>query len=319
MSSYRILSLDGGGIRGVLSARLLQKIVDSVPAFLEKVDLYAGTSVGAINAVGLAAGLPPAKLVELYQQKGRVIFHDTLLHEVGDLWGATGAKYTTKGRLDGIEPTIGEGTLGDLPKRVLVTTFELDSRNPIAPERTDKPQRWKAKFFHNFQLDNDGKDNPDLDQKAIDVVLRSSAAPTYFPIYQGFVDGGVVANNPSMCALAQAVNPNTGQQEIENVIMTSIGTGLTLNFSRSQDGDWGLLQWGSKLIDILFEASIEMADYQSSQLLRDRFKRLNPRLRTAIGLDAVDRVQELIDIADKESESTEFQTYLKWVSDVWMN
>ena len=73
--SYLILSLDGGGIRGVLTARLLERLAERSP-FLADVELIAGTSTGGILALGLAAGLEPEELVALYVKKGEDIFGD---------------------------------------------------------------------------------------------------------------------------------------------------------------------------------------------------------------------------------------------------
>lgn len=309
-AKYRILSLDGGGIRGILTARLIERIAAQRPDFLSSVDLFAGTSTGSILAIGLAKGLTPTDLVRLYREQGPHIFHHDILHDVGSLWGLRGAKYTTKNRLQGIQPTIGEITLADLlPKHVLVATYQLDSQNPIEPVPAGQPQTWKAKFFHNYAgPDSDGA------EKAIDVIMRSSAAPTYFPIYQGFVDGGVVANNPSVCALAQAINTNTGgKQDIKDLVLISFGTGMKTTNIASRDGDWGLEEWGLKLVDLLFESGAGLADYQCRQLLDDCYFRLNPDLKASIGLDAVDQTDLLL----SKANACDIQPALDWIDRQW--
>ena len=73
--TYRILSLDGGGIRGVLTARVIERLVEKKPDLLDKFDMVAGTSTGAILACGLASGRGPREIIELYEQKGPSIFH----------------------------------------------------------------------------------------------------------------------------------------------------------------------------------------------------------------------------------------------------
>ncbi len=310
MSRYRILSCDGGGIRGILTARILQRLVEARPEFLGKTDLYAGTSTGSIIAIGLAKGLTPAELVRLYQDQGPHIFHRDVLHDLGSLWGFTRARYQTRNRLEGIQPSIGDVTLNDLlPKHVLVASFQLDCRNPVDPVPPDQPQTWKAKFFHNYAgADSDGA------QKAIDVIMRSSAAPTFFPIFQGFVDGGVVASNPSVCALAQAINEKTGgKQSIRDVVLLSLGTGMrTMNLT-SRNGDWGLEEWGLNLIDLLFESGSGLADYQCRQLLGDCYHRINPDLQASIGLDSIDHVPMLLDKAN----ACDLAPVLDWIDRQW--
>jgi patatin-like phospholipase/acyl hydrolase len=309
---YRILALDGGGVRGVLTARLLERIVAERPDFLAGVDLFAGTSTGAILAIGLARGLTPADLVTLYRQRSKIIFHDTPLDNLRDLGNLAGARYGTARRREGISPYIGDVTLGDLlPRHVLVATFLLDSENPLAPAKTG-PRTWKAKFYHNFE----GPDS-DAHEKAIDVVLRSTAAPTYFPIYQGFIDGGVVANNPSMCALAQALHPQTGKQQLENLVLLSLGTGARPRFISSRNGDWGLGQWGKNLIELLFDAGNGLADYQCRQLLGDAYLRVNPDLAEPIALDAVAQINRLVDAADAYL-AQHLPALLAWIDARWM-
>lgn len=305
---YYILSMDGGGIRGVLTARLLQRIVEERSDFLSKVNLFAGTSTGALLAVGLAKGILPSKLVEIYQQNGSKIFDNNVVHEVGSLGGLISAKYGTQQRYDGIHEAVGDATLDELlPKHVLVASFELDSLNAAAPDRTP-PRRWKAKFFHNYKgSQSDGH------QKAMDVVMRSSAAPTYFPIYEGFIDGGVVANNPSMCALAQAIEPNTGGQDIKNVVLLSIGTGTKPQFMPERDSNWGIAEWNFKLLDLLFDSGSGLADYQCRQLLGSRYTRLNVNLQENIGLDAASKVGELVRLAD----ACDLNSTLGWINDHW--
>lgn len=339
MTTYRILSMDGGGVRGIITARFLQKIVARYPEFLDKVNLYAGTSAGSINAVGLAQGLTPETLVELYQQQSALIFQDTLWHDVGHLWGMSGAKYTAEGRHDALAAYIEDMTLEELravPRannnvHVMIPTYQLDSDNtdyqnnpavtqtlPLPPSMPDPSRSWKAKFFHNFTKDNTGEPNPDLNQKSLDVVLRSSAAPTFFPIYQGFVDGGVVANNPSLCALTQAINTNTGGQKLQDVVMLSIGTGGRKKFLLAKNNDWGLAQWGLTLVDLLMESGQDLANYQSRQLLADCYSRLDAQLQIDIGLDAVALIPQMIAIVDEMEASGGMDGCFQWIEAQWL-
>jgi uncharacterized protein len=305
VSKYKILSVDGGGVRGILAARVLARLEAVVPGLLEATDLFAGTSTGAIIATGLAQGLSATALVDLYKQRSGEIFYQTLLHQVGDLWGLIGAKYCWQSRYNGLFPTFGDGTLAQLPKKLLVATFDLDSSHDLSDSN---PRRWKARFFHNYNLQD-----PMCREKALDVVMRSSAAPTYFPIYQGYIDGGVVANNPSMCAMAAAINPQAGARKLDDIIMLSIGTGMKPQFVESMDGDWGLEQWGLKLIDLLLEAGPGLADYQCQQLLGSKYLRIDFVLPEAIGLDAADKIEDLMAIAD----ATPLDDIAAWLKTHW--
>jgi patatin-like phospholipase/acyl hydrolase len=134
----------------------------------------------------------------------------------------------------------------------------------------------------------------------VDVALRTSAAPAYFPIYQGYIDGGVVVNNPSMCALAQAINPETGGQSLRKVTLLSIGTGANSRFLPEQDADWGLAQWAPHLISLMIEGGVGLADYQCRQILGARYLRINPVLPTPMGMDQVKQIPALQSLAESE-------------------
>jgi uncharacterized protein len=305
MKSYHILALDGGGVGGVLTATLLERLEQAHPGFLAQVDLFAGTSAGGLLALGLAAGRTPSQARQFYEEKACLVFSDHCLDDIRDLGKLLGADYSTGPVQAVLEAEFGDQRLGDLPGRVLVSAFDLESEaGAPGPQRA-----WKAKFYHNFP-------GPcsDSHERVVDVGLRTSAAPTFFPIYQGFVDGGVVANNPSMCAVAQALNRDTGGQELYNLVLLSIGTGLNPRSLPSQDGDWGLVQWGPHLVSLMLEGSVGLVDYQCKQILGARYLRLNPVLPGPIGLDRVDRM----DVLTQTALDFDLSEALDWVREFFI-
>jgi len=301
MSPYRILSVDGGGIRGLYAAALLDRLLADVPGLLDRVNLFAGTSTGAIIALGLARGVQPKDLVALYRDNARQIFHLAVWRTLEGLDGFCRAKYDDKDLANALEAKFGKMTLADLsPKRVLVPTFDLDNEGARGRRRM-----WKPKFFHNFPgPDSDG------DQRVVDVALRSSAAPTYFPTYQGYIDGGVVANNPSMAALAQALDAQTGGQVLSDIRLFSLGTGTSPAYLPGQLLDWGIARWAKPIHTLMIDGMMGVADYQCARLLSDSYCRLAPDLPEPVLLDAVDKIDELIADANQVDISTTV-TWLK--------
>lgn len=273
--------MDGGGIRGLVTAILLERLEAARPGFLSQIDLFAGTSTGGLLALGLAFGKTPTQARELYEVYGKRVFADTVLDDLRDLGSLIGADYDIETLKEVLESQFGDLTLGELTRRVLVSSFDLD----YIPENRLKPRAWKAKFFHNFP----GMDS-DAGEKVVDVALYTSVAPTFFPIYNGYVDGGVVANNPSVCALAQALHPLTGGQKLENVRLLSISTGFNPRFLNVEQGDWGLVQWAPHIINLMLEGSAGLADYQCRQFLGNRYLRIDPLLPEPIGMDRVDKI-----------------------------
>lgn len=288
MSTYHILSLDGGGIRGVLTAALLERLETAQPGWMDKIDLIAGTSTGGILALALASGMTPTQARQLYESLGSHVFEKNVLHTLVDLNTMIGADYENGPLKEELTRQFGDLTLAELPKKVIISSFDLD----FTPPDPRNPRMWKAKFFENFP--GPGSDGP---QRVVDVALRTSAAPTYFPIYQGYVDGGVVANNPSMCALAQALDASTGGHSLREISLLSISTGLNPHFVPELDAAWGVVQWVPHLINLMLEGSVGLADYQCRQVLGPRYLRLNPILPAEVPLDHVDQIPLLKEVA----------------------
>jgi len=314
MARYRILSLDGGGIRGLLSVVILQELEKKVPGWLDKVDLLAGTSTGGIVALGLARGLTLGDLRQLYYEKGPLIFEDSLWDDVRDLFGFIGAEYGTENLRHELRRVLQDITLGELKRKVLISAFDMHD-----PELGT----WKPKFFHNF----DGPDS-DGDALAYEVALYTSAAPTYFPWAGRYIDGGVVANNPSMAALSQTrdernapSNFRDGRRPIvEEIRLLSVGSGLVPRHVDGEDRDWGYLQWvkwgdQKPLIDITLQGVAGVADYQCRQILgEDRYRRISPALARPIDLDDWQARDELIRIA----EEVNLGDATAWLETAWM-
>jgi hypothetical protein len=294
MAAFNVLSIDGGGIRGVIPVVLLERAAQALggAAFLDRVGLFAGTSTGGLIALGLASGKGLDELRALYTQSGAKIFEDNPLDNLKDLGKLIGADYGLQGLEDVLRKSLGPNTtLGDLGRRVVVTAFDLDNQHADVGRRS-----WKPKVFHNFP-------GPDSDAKvlAYKAGLYTSAAPAYFPTADGYIDGGVFAPNPSMCALAQTQDPRTGQVvPLSEVRLLSLGTGQSL-VRVEGDHDWGYAQWAEPLLGLLLDGIGGIADFQCRQLLRDRYHRLAPTFppELAFEMDAVKRVPEMIAFAQK--------------------
>ncbi len=307
--TYRILSLDGGGIRGVVTTTLLSELQARSP-FLAKVDLFAGTSTGGIIALGLAAGMAPEELTDLYLSVGPEIFPESHLGPFAWLGKLCGAPYDNGALKRALEDAFGRRgvkKLGDLRRRVLVPAFDLDSSE--GPDSKPGRPHWKPKIFHNFPLEGDG------DEAIVDVALRTSAAPTYFPSYQGFVDGGVIANNPSMVALAQALHPHTGGQDVENVCVLSLGTGQRYRAIRGLTNDWGYVQWAEPLAQLIVEGPMDTARYECEQLLIRRFHRLDPELPKDIPLDEAAAAPDLVETTRRVSLGPTLEWLREWFAE----
>ena len=307
MIPYRILSLDGGGIRGLFTLVILERLLRERPGWLDRTRLVAGTSTGGIIALGLAKGVPLAELRELYEHKARVIFDDSWFDNLKDLGQLTGAQYHNRALGRELQRIFGDTRLRDLRTRVLIPAFDLDNEHPDASRRT-----WAPKFFHNFPgTDSDG------DRLACRVALYTSAAPTYFPSVDGYIDGGVFANNPSMAALAQTQDHRAFRRRPrrDRIALLSIGTGTSLMRIERKTLDWGYAQWIKPLLGIMMDGVMGVADYQCRQFLGPRYHRLAPAFPPGrgIALDDIRRIPELIRFA----ESIDLTDTLRWLDHTW--
>lgn len=308
MARCRILSLDGGGIRGLIAAMLLSRLSreKGLEGWLERADLLAGTSTGALIALLLARGLGLEEILSLYHDTSRDIFDDSWLDNVKDVGTLLGAQYHSDGLKRHLQRMLGKARLRDLKKRVLITAFDLDNEHP-RPEK----RRWKPKLFHNFPgPDSDGA------MLAWKVGLYTCAAPTYFPTVDGYVDGGVFATNPSMCALAQTQDTRIGRTAaLDEVALFSLGTGSSLIYVKGARHDWGYAQWAQALLGVMFDGTVGIADYQCRQLLGGRYHRLAPAFAPgeAFPLDCVDRILEMVAFAEK----VDITPAVKWLRRHW--
>jgi patatin-like phospholipase/acyl hydrolase len=326
---FCILSFDGGGICGLFTARILDRLVAEFPSLLDDAGLFAGTSTGGIIALCLAAGKEPADLVGLYRDEGPDIFDDSWWDDIVDLGNAVGADYNNKYLKKAVTRQLGANTrLRDLKGRMLVPSFDLDDgdEQSLLDQTPGKAKSkapvssrsWKPKFFHNFP----GNDT-DGNLLAVDVALRTSAAPTFFPAYQGYIDGGVVANNPSLAAIATALDPRAGKMATTgDIAVLSISTGNNPQYIKGSNLNWGWGQWARPLIQIMISGVMGVADFQARQILDDRYLRLDRLFDRAVNMDdtRADTLKYLVDEADAlldDNNGAVLKSTRAWLDQHW--
>lgn len=301
MKQFHILSCDGGGVRGVFAAQLLAMLEHQKP-FLARIDMFCGTSTGALIALSLASGVSPDQLVQLYQHLAPVLFPKDASR------GGDRAKYDSSFfkpmMLQHVFPH--NPSLAALPKKVAVLAFKLHHESSWAPH-----------VFHNFCS------KIASETSLIDAALASSAAPLYFPSYQGYVDGGVFATNPSMSAACLALK-YLSEMKLENIRLLSLGCGKLPEHILG-DADWGPSQWISAktpdalceypLFSLFTEAGLQEVDSQCQALFKEKYFRLNQKLNRCISLDAVDQIPYLLSEAEAlpRKHPDLWERLLKWV------
>lgn len=278
--AYRILSLDGGGIRGLITAIWLNRLEQKLGSPLRNhFELVAGTSTGSLIACAVSLGIPSATIVDLYLTQGREVFPPAarrIFSRIGRVFsqGLDAPIYDGKGLERVLKQVFSDRKFGELSRRTLVTSYDTLNR--------------EALVFKN--------DRPAYNELTIwEICKASAAAPIYFPAQvitiEGqpipVIDGGVVANNPTACAIAEGNRINEARigdrVPLSQFVVASFGTGETTRpISIKEAQEWGALEWALPLIGVLFDGSADSVDYIAQHLLtEDRYFRFQTPLTTA--------------------------------------
>jgi patatin-like phospholipase/acyl hydrolase len=281
-----ILSLSGGGIRGYFSALILEDLEKASP-FLHKVDLFAGTSTGAIIAAFLASGRAKAvsEVAELYRKNAGRIFKRNLQQKVLSVFGLYSSRYNADGLREVLTEYFGDARLGDLPKNVLIPAMDLGGDG----------RPYQAKFFDNFK-----GNSTDLDIPVVDVLLASAAAPTYFPSHKilfkmlglrHYVDGGIFCNHPAVAAICAAIDSVGLSADLKDVQCLHVATGY---YPENALGwaERGVIGWVQDAISLATEQYSTM-QYQSARLLGERFRCVGTTFKEKIELDDLKAIQKI--------------------------
>lgn len=315
MDSLKVLSLDGGGVRGYLTACILANIEkylndgksDYTPLG-KYFDLIAGTSTGAIIAGLLAVGKSAVKVKEIYEKDMAFIFSEEMKNSKLNIWSSKYKKTNLEAKA---KEYFGELTFArkDLVTNLLVTTVDAT---------TAKPRFYKSDYF--------AKNSTRADEKLADAIVASASAPAYFPLskeieYSSYlVDGGVVANNPSLVALIDAIKLQK-QDGYDKVALLSVGTGLVCEMpydvEKLEDTQLGWITNSKAIIEILMNSQSKLAEFQTEFLANElgvEYKRLNPSLGVKVGLDEVAKIKVLKNLADLNEADREW--VMKNIGDV---
>lgn len=287
--AFQILSLSGGGFMGLYTACVLAELEQEIGRPIASCfDLIAGTSIGGIIALGLAAEVEAAAIRNAIAVNGPKIFsrrpppQTTLMKRLSLMSNARHAKY----RAGALRTTIAsiidqEKTIGHLQHRVMVPAVNLSKGSP---------QVFKTDHHPTFQRD--------WRVPVVDVALATSAAPTFFPLHkirgELFADGGLYANSPDHLALHEA--EHFLEERLEDISVLSIGTTTSrFSFSNSGETDLGWMGWmdNQRLPRVMISAQQLNTDAMMGHRLKSRYLRIDhqqsPEQERKLALDCASR------------------------------
>lgn len=278
----RVLTIDGGGIKGVFPAAFLADLESELDQPLAAYfDLIVGTSTGGIIAIALGLGIPAKEVLAFYEEKGPLIFRGG--KRAGLLKQALAAKYDPAPLQKALEDVFGDRRLGESSTRLVIPSLNLS---------TGAVNVFKTAHHERFERD--------YKMKAVDAAMATAAAPTYFPTHRlsngvPLVDGGMWANNPMGTGAVEAI----GLLEWKKGDIDLLAVGCTdspANFTASRSRRLGLLNYWAKRIVKVFMAGQSSASIGTAMLLlgHDRVVRVSPSVdERQYALDDVAGIPEL--------------------------
>lgn len=267
----QVLSLDGGGFKGIFSAAVLAELeADLRVSLVEHFDLIAGTSTGGLIALALGAGLDPADIVEFYSSWGPRIFG-----RGGKLRHLLRSKHAPAALHGALEEILGSRRLWESRTRLVIPSYSLDARDV-----------YLFKTPHHPRLRRDYRET------MVDVAMATTAAPTYLPAFRvgnsRLVDGGVWATNPALVAVAEATSMLGASTR--QVRMLSLGTTDEITSADARLDRGGALQWARYGgVPLVLRAQAQASNHATEHILgRGRVTRIDTSVPA--GLFALDRV-----------------------------
>ncbi|NEO52226.1 MAG: patatin [Okeania sp. SIO3B5] len=282
--SFKILCLDGGGIRGVLSAKLLQEVETTVrekkgQELHEYFNLISGTSTGSILAAGVVCQMKAKDMIDIYLEEGKNIFLESVRQQRNSFrpstimrkmmgsyalypheQGEQGLAKILQKKL--IHQELGSAKISEITRpHILIPAYDVYSRNTTW--FTNNPPN-AGLWYDNIELWK--------------ICTASASAPTFFPPYElpyneeenlPYIDGGVSANNPVLVAIAHAllIEKNNGLN-LKDIAVLSIGTGnTTCPYSYEEIKEWGLLGWVQHIPDIFMNPAAKNSQDICNQIL----------------------------------------------------
>jgi uncharacterized protein len=285
----RILSIDGGGIKGVFPASFLATVENSIEGQVaDYFDLIVGTSTGGIIALGLGLGLSASDILRFYEDSGSEIFGGNRI--VRNIRRFRVAKYDDRPLRDALESVFCERKLGESSKRLVIPSLNLDNGGVYI-----------YKTAHHPRFERDYK------TKVVDVALATAAAPTFFPTHHSavgtpLIDGGMYANNPTGLATVEAIGVLDWPKDSLRVL--SLGcTSEPFDAGKARFLPRGLGYWGPRIVDLFMTAQSSSSLGTAHVLLgHDDVLRVDPRVPSGrYGLDTHEGTGSLRGLGDSEA------------------
>lgn len=295
MGLIRILSLDGGGVRGIIPSEILITLEELFKKhsgrknarIADYFDLIAGTSSGGIltaiylcpdKSNGVRPRFSAEEAANIFEENCSVAFSKKMIHGLTSVFGLAGPRYSAKNIEKCFNYYLGDIKLSELLKPCVITAYDIKSCKAVIFNQVSARKDKSRDFFIR------------------DVVRATSSVPVYFPVanikslsdtYYNLADGGIFANNPALCAYAESAKLKGGL-DAKNIMILSIGTGGDKpHYVKGKINDWGAVKWAIPLFETLISGVSQTVDYQLRIIFDSinkpyNYLRIQPNLNTKI-------------------------------------
>lgn len=290
--SIKILSLDGGGTRGLFPSTILQCIQEETgKSPVEIFDVIAGSATGGIITAALAAGLPVSDIVDIYLNRASFILPSDFFRKLWNPANLFAPKYNNRNLQTLLTEKLGANrTLKDVYDQYGARpTFILAALDMSPDLQPGEPPEFRVAIYNSCM-------SPFEKENLVHLAMRNAAAVVNLPLYQRYTEGGNYANDPAMIGLSFALNDKhetyPGESKLPNgklglgaslkdVKIFSLGCGLTgssyIPREKIGNGAWGILKWTRYLVNLVIDTGMIAVQYYLREILdQDQYYRINP-------------------------------------------
>jgi hypothetical protein len=307
----KILSIDGGGTRGLMPSTILHNIEkETGKSITDLFDVIVGSATGGIIATALAAGVSTNDIIDIYFSKASFILPTNFFRKLWNPVNLFAPKYPNKNLKQLLEDKFGcTNTLGSVNEKFGKSTIFLIASLELSPElEPGETPSFKIKIYNSASPHDRG-------ESLVDVALRTSAAAVNLPIYQNFGEGGNYANDPALIGFSYSIGgKGTGQgtnefekglgADIADIRVLSLGCGSDGGsfFDKKEigNGNWGLIKWMGRLVNLVIDTNMVYTQYLMREMLEEKqYLRINPYYKSAEAPEVLKKGKLRIDVQDK--------------------
>jgi patatin-like phospholipase/acyl hydrolase len=313
--TIKILSIDGGGTRGLMPATMLNSLeLETGKSVTEMFDVIVGAATGGIIATALAAGVSTSEIIDIYLNRASYILPGNAFRRIWNPVNLFSSKYPNKNLKSLLIEKFGaDTTMTDVYSQHGNSTIFLIATLDLSPDLGQEETPAFKVVIYNSILRAHHPEN------LVDIAMRSSAAAVNLPIYQHFGEGGNYANDPALIGFSFSLCDKTGPADssllpggklglaadISDIRLLSLGCGSDgrsfVTREKIGNGSWGLTKWMGHLVNLVIDTGMVYTQYLLDEMLDDkRYLRINPYYKSAEAPAVLKNEKLAIDVTKQE-------------------